>query len=763
MTSLIPETGNLPAAFTTFVGRRHDIAEVRRVLGSARLLTLTGVGGVGKTRLALEAAAASRKAFPDGTWLVDLASVRDPSSVASAAATAVGIMDLGVRPTLDQLAAHLAGRRALILLDNCEHLIEACAELAGTLLSAGPELHILATSRQTLGIAGEHVITVAPLSVPDEAVELLRDRATALRPGFRITDANWNAVVRLCDGLDGLPLAIELAASRLRTLTVEQTVDRLEDRFTLLTGGSRTARPHQRTLRALIDWSYELCGPAERLLWNRLSVFTGSFSLDAAEDICAGEGVPRHEVLDLLDRLVTQSVVLTTEYEGLPRYRLLETIRQYGRERLTESGEETHLLRRQRDFYVALAQRSADHWYGPGQEDALKRLRAEHANLLAALDCGADPQVTLALATALRFHWCAGGFLGEGRRWLDRALTAAPEPTVARARALWVAAWVALLQGDHSTADERLDEAGELGEQVDDPEVIAYVTGFRGTSALFRGRIEEAVSLFQRVIATHPAGADEASVVFVLFQLAAAQTHIGDPRAAETGERAVVIAAAHGDRWGRTHALWALGYDAWARGDLEASMALTRAGLEIERGFNDHIATSLMLEVLAWATASSGDYERAGRLLGAVRCLWQNIGTSISAFGPRLSEYHVLCEQSVAQALGPAAYERALVVGGSHDSPGQAIDFALNTDPGTGTGTRPEPAAPVTTPSPLTRRERDVAALVAKGMSNRQIAAALVLSQRTVDGHVENIRAKLGFRSRAQIAGWWAENQPPMP
>ncbi|WP_256251912.1 LuxR C-terminal-related transcriptional regulator [Streptomyces sp. yr375] len=763
MTSLIPETGNLPAAFTTFVGRRHDIAEVRRVLGAARLLTLTGVGGVGKTRLALEAAAASRKAFPDGTWLVDLAPLRDPASVASAAATAVGILDLGVRPTLEQLATHLAGRRALIVLDNCEHLIEACAELAGTLLSAGPELHILATSRQTLGIAGEHVLTVAPLSVPDEAVELLRDRATALRPEFQINDSNWDSVIRLCDGLDGLPLAIELAASRLRTLTVQQTVDRLEDRFTLLTGGSRTARPHQRTLRALIDWSYELCGPAERLLWNRLSVFTGSFGLDAAEEVCAGEGVPRHEVLDLLDRLVTQSVVLTTEYEGLPRYRLLETIRQYGRERLAESGEEPHVLRRHRDFYVALAQRIADRWYGPGQEDALTRLRAEHANLLVALNCGTDPQVTLALAAALRFHWCVGGFLGEGRRWLDRALLAAPEPTVARARALWVAAWVALLQGDHSTADEWLDEAGELGEQLDDAVVIAYVTGLRGSSALFRGRMEEAVSLFQRAIAMPPAADGPGVVVFLLFQLAAAQTHLRDPRATETGERAVVLAAAHGDRWGRAHALWALGYDAWARGDLEASMALTRAGLELERGFNDHIATSLMLEQSAWATASSGDYERAGRLLGTVRCLWQNIGTGISAFGPRLAEYHVLCEESVARALGPAAYERALVVGGSHDTPCQAIEYALKADPGTGTGpgTAPEPAATVSAPSPLTRRERDVAALVAKGMSNRQIAAALVLSQRTVDGHVENIRAKLGFRSRAQIAGWWAENQPP--
>ncbi|WP_416986399.1 ATP-binding protein [Streptomyces sp. T028] len=240
MTVPASRTGNLPEAFTTFVGRRHDIAEVRRLLGSARLLTLTGVGGVGKTRLALEVAAAARKAFPDGTWLVDLAPARDRSAVATAAATGVGIVDSGARPVLGMLAEHLAERRALIVLDNCEHLVDACAELVDTLLSACPGLRVLATSRQTLGIAGEHVFTVPPLKVPDDAVELLRDRACAVRPGFRVTDANWDTVTRLCADLDGLPLAIELAASRLRTLTVEQAVDRLEDRFALLTGGNRT-------------------------------------------------------------------------------------------------------------------------------------------------------------------------------------------------------------------------------------------------------------------------------------------------------------------------------------------------------------------------------------------------------------------------------------------------------------------------------------------------------------------------------------------
>ncbi|MBK3645066.1 LuxR C-terminal-related transcriptional regulator [Streptomyces sp. MBT33] len=753
MTVLASRAGNLPEAFTTFVGRRHDIAEIRRVLGSARLLTLTGTGGVGKTRLALEVAATARKAFPDGTWLVDLAPVGDASAVATTAAAAVGIVDLGGRPALDRLAVRLAERRALIVLDNCEHLVDACAELADALLSACPGLRILATSRQTLGIGGEHVFTVPPLKVPDEAVELLRDRACAVRPDFRITDDNWDTVTRLCADLDGLPLAIELTASRLRTLTVEQAADRLEDRFALLTGGSRTARPRQRTLRAAMEWSYELCSPAERLLWNRLSVFAGGFGLDAAEAVCAGEGLPAQEVLDVLDRLVVQSVVLPAEHEGLPRYRLLATVREYGRERLAESGEEERLLRRHRDFHLALAERIAGRWYGPGQEEALTRLRAEHANLLAALDRDDDPQATLALASALRFYWCAGGFLAEGRRQLGRALSAAPEPTLARARALCAASWVALLQSDHAAADGWLREAGELGERHGDGALLAHVAGLRGTRAAFQGRLADAVPLFEHAVAAHTVVTEKGSAVFLLFQLAAVQMDLGDPRGETTGRQAVELAEAHGERWARAHALWTLSCHAWRQGRREEALALIRASLEIERGFNEPLSAALMLETFAWIIASYGEYERAGRTLGSTRKMWRDVGVEISVFGPPLDDDHAQCERSVVRALGQEGYERALAVGGRHDTPKQAIDSAL------GVGIDPAPVA-AAVPGPLTRREREVAALVAKGLSNRKIAEEFVVSPRTVDFHVENIRAKLGFTSRAQVAAWWATQAP---
>ncbi|WP_327743396.1 LuxR C-terminal-related transcriptional regulator [Streptomyces europaeiscabiei] len=752
--------GNLPSALASFVGRHQDLAEVRGRLDATRLLTLTGAGGVGKTRLALEVAALSATEYPDGVWLVDLAPVREPSLVANATAAALGVPDSGTRPVIDQLAAFLTHRAPLIVLDNCEHLVDACAELAHALLSASPRLRVLATSRRAVGILGERLFAVPPLA-PEDAVELLRDRARAVRPDFEITDGNRAQVFRLCDDLDGLPLAIELAASRLRTLSVDEAVNRLENRFGLLTTGSRVARPHQRTLRGLIDWSHELCTPAERLLWHRLSVFVGDFGLDAAEAVCADDGIERDEVLDLLDRLVVQSVVLPCEREGLARYRLLETIRRYGQERLAESGEEQRTLRRHHAFYVTLAEGSAaDGWYDPGQQESLHQLRVEHANLRAALDQGDDPQTILGLATALRFHWCEGGFLSEGRHSLERALAAAPEPRPTRARALWVAALLAVLQRDHTAAHRWLDEAEALGGRLENPVVCAYVQSLRGTLAIFDGRMDEAVPFLETALASHTETGEEVGAVYALLHLGAAQSHLGDPRATQNCRRAVALAEAHGGQLVQAHTLWVLGHDAWARGDHEGAMAATRTALEKERGSNDYLWVALMLEQLARVTAALGDHQEAARLLGAAHALWQDIDTTIAAFGPHMVEQHARGEEELVRALGTAAYEEALAEGGRHHYPGEAIAYALRTgSEAIAEAARPTAEAPAT--SPLTPREQEVAALVAKGMSNRQIATALGRSPRTVHGHLANILAKLGFGSRAQVASWWTANQAP--
>jgi non-specific serine/threonine protein kinase len=433
--STLHRVGNLPVDMTSFVGRRHEVAEVKRLLTASRLVTLTGVGGVGKTRLALRVANEVQRAFPDGVWLVELAALGDPGLVAQTVASALDIRDLSTRRPVTVLTDHLADTQLLLVLDNCEHLLDACAAVADALLRACPGLRILTTSRQALSIAGEHIFTVPPLSVPDanvpspaealahyEAVTLLIERAAAIAPGFSVTQENHVAVARLCAQLDGIPLAIELAAARLRSLSVDQVAERLESRYRLLTGGSRAAPPRHQTLRALIDWSYELCSEQEKRLWARMSVFAGGFDLMAAESICAGEELNADAILEVVDHLVAKSVLFSEMQDGRVRYRLLETIRQYGRERLTESGQEAGLRLRHRDFYLRLAQQSVSEWCGPGQEAWLARLRIEHDNLRAALDfCMTDPaetQAGLDLASALRFHWiAAASSVRDGAGW----------------------------------------------------------------------------------------------------------------------------------------------------------------------------------------------------------------------------------------------------------------------------------------------------------------------------------------------------------
>ncbi|GGM98501.1 LuxR family transcriptional regulator [Streptomyces fuscichromogenes] len=744
--------GNLPALSTSFVGRQSEVTEIRTLLQATRLVTLIGSGGIGKTRLAVEAAAVSAHAFPDGAWLVNLAPVQRPTAVPGMVATALGVPDLGTRPLMEQLGGCLARRRALVLLDNCEHQADACAELAKALLSAAPEVRVLATSRRTLGLAGEHLVTVGPLP-PADAARLLQDRATTARSTFTADERQRAEIARLCADLDGLPLAIELAASRLHTLTVAQVAERLEDRFALLTGDSPTAAPHQRTLRATIGWSYELCTPAERLLWNRLSVFAGGFALDAAEGVCAGDGIAPHEVLDLLDRLVDQSVVLTTDCDGVLRYRLLESVRQYGWEELASSGQTQQFRARHRDFFLTIARCVDTDWFAGGQAERLARLRADHPNLLVALDYDADPQARLALAGALIFHWCVGGFLTEGRRQLEAALAQAPEPTLERVRGLFAAVWVAQTQGDLAAADRWLDEAEPLTQRLGDPVQLPRADGFRGVSAHYRGHPQESVALYESAVAALVAAGDEREATSWRLALACVQAYAGDPRAAQSCGELISFFEASGERWGRAQVLMALGHNAWAVGDPEATKELARSALENMRGFNDHAMVARMLELLAWATSNSGEHARAARLLGAAEALWRNADTSIGAFGPWVAEQHAHCAKAAADALGREAYAQALAEGGRRNSPGQAIPYALSSD-----RTSAMPAVPA---KALTRRECEVAELVAMGLSNRQIASRLGRSPRTVGGHVQNLLAKLDFRSRAQIASWWAANQKP--
>ena len=761
------QPGHLPVAVSRFVGRRRELAEVRQLLGQSRLVTLTGVGGVGKTRLAVEAAGQLRQAFPDGTWMADLSAVADPSQVAQVVVNALGIVDRSTRPAAEKITAHLADAVALIVLDNCEHLADACAALTDQLLSQTHGVRVLAASRRPLGITGEHLLPVPPLRVPGpeaatqpasallvyDAVTMLADRTAALRPGFAVTEENAAAVIRICSSLDGLPLAIELAASRLRSLSPDQLADRLERRFAVLNRGSPVAQPRQQTLRAVFDWSYSLCSAAERLLWARLSVFAGTFDLEAAEAVCAGPGLPAGSILDELDRLVDQSIVLAEPSGSRMRFRLLETVRQYGRERLAQAGEDEALRRGHRDYYLALARELAGQWYDPRQQEGLARLRDEHANLRAALEFSvadpAGPRVALDFLVALRNHWYADGYLAEGRRWLDQALALpGADADTARAHALWVAAWVCLLQGDTPAARARLDECDELAATLRDQRAAGFARSLRGTAELFGGRLTAAIAQFEQALAIFADIADAEGGGWAYFQLAISLAHRGDSaRAQAVCEEALRVGEAHGERLCRSYALWVLAFNTWLQQRPQAA-DLARSALEIQRGFNDPVGVALIIELHAWIAASSGDPGRAAELLATAESVWSLIGTTIAAFGPSLGGHRAECEARVRTALGKrqlAAADRQ----GSYSTVEAAIASILD-DPASA-----HPPSPGPSPAgQLTAREREIAALVADGLSNRAIAARLVISQRTVDGHVERILAKLGFTSRAQVAAW---------
>jgi predicted ATPase/DNA-binding CsgD family transcriptional regulator len=764
--------GNLPEAVTSFVGRRHELAAAKQRMAQARLVTLVGVGGVGKTRLAVRVADEARRAFRDGVWMVDLASLGDGSRVAQTMLTALAVPDQSARPVEDKLVDHLRDRQLLVVLDNCEHLLEPSAVLTDQLLRAAPGLRVLATSREPLGIDGEHLLAVEPLPTPAvradrppealahyDAVQLLVDRVRGVRPEFAVTCDNHTAVAQLCAWLDGIPLAIELAATRLRSLPVSEVVARLDDRFGFLTGGSRAAQPRQQTLRAMIDWSYELCGHEVQLLWARLSVFAGSFDLAAAEAVCSGDGLRAETIVDLVDNLVAKSVLIADRRGERVRYRMLMTVREFGAERLDAAGDRDRLRRRHRDHYLGRARAMAADWCGPGQVAALAGMREDHPNLVAALEwsCARPDEVNaaVALAAALRYHWVVGGYLGEGRRWLDQVLDARPsgEPDPAeRGAALWVIGWVALVQGDWAAADVRLAECTRLAAELDDPALTAHAAHWTGLSGLFNNDLAGAVRLFERAVVGHRAVGDTAAELTAAFQFAATLAYHGEPeRARDVCREAIALADRHGERWSRAYAHWATGIVDWSQGSLCDARRVARAALSVQPEFRDGICVALNTELLAWIAAKQADAPLAARLLGAAEAVWAEIGTAMHSFGAAMERDSIAAAQLAERVLGPRRFTELRAEGRALDMAGA---IALGTDGPDGVRPAPSEVADVVA---LSRREAEVARLIAQGLSNRAIAESLVLSVRTVDGHVERILAKLGFSSRTQVAAWVAE------
>lgn len=739
---------------------------------SARLLTLTGVGGVGKSRLGLRVAAEAQRGFADGAWLVEFAAVEDEELLASAVAATLGAVNRSVRPPVDALLEHLADARLLLVLDNCEHLLDACAVLVGKLLGGAPGLRVLATSRQPLGIDGEHVLGVAPLSVPEvnrplpagglgeyEAVQLFTERAAAAAPGFAVTDANRQVVVRLCQRLDGVPLAIELAAVRLRALSVEQVLERLDDRFRLLTGGSRVALSRQRTLRATIDWSSALCSPGERVLWARASVFSGGFDLRAAEAVCGGDGIATADVLELVAGLVDKSVLLREEHEPWARYRLLETVRQYGRERLVESGQETVVRARHRDWYQRLVEPSATERFGPDHVRWLVRVDRDWANVRAALDfCVSEPGQAgagMRIAAGLRDYWMVNG-TPEGYHWFGRALALAPEePSAARFEALWVYVWLALGWGDTATVPRRLHECRALARQLRDPVVFARVVDLSGVVAMYQGNIRRAYRLLERALTSYRALRDAQARWGCLLHLAVI-SFVTD-RTAPYAEECLALAEAHGSEWHRSWAQWIAGVECLRRGEPGRATLLLRESLRFDQSLRMPIEEpwriAHCLEGLAWTAAAEGKHDRAARLFGAAHPIWRSTGT-LPTNALTLGVPHDRYETQVRDALGDRAFTAAFQRGATLTAD-RAIAYALENKPAARLRLAAPEAAAV-----LTRRECQVAELVAQGLSNKDIAAKLVIAQRTAETHVERILTKLGFTSRTQVAVWHLSVKP---
>lgn len=640
---------NLPIQLTSFVGREREIAEVKTLLARTRLLTLTGVGGSGKTRLGLQVGAEMLEAFPDGVWLVELGGLIDPAILPQTVASALGLREKPGRDVVDTLVDYLRTRTALVILDNCEHLIASCGALVDRLLRHCAQVKVLATSREGLGIAGEQLYAVPSLSFPEaddahdpealheyRAIRLFMDRARAADPTFRLDVRTSAAIAEICRRLDGMPLAIELAAPRVRALSPQQIAERLNDRFHLLTGGSRTALPRQQTLQAAIDWSHDLLSNAERVLFRRLAVFASGWTLEAAEAVCSSEPLRQANVLPLLTHLVERSLAVTEEQDNEVRYRFLETIRQYARDRLVESGEAKDLRRAHRDFFRTFLERLKDEMLGPRSGLWFERLERDHDNLRAALEWSLlaepDGESVLNLAWLLGRFWEAGGYWAEGQTWVDAGLRANKgAPTAGRACGLYVGGRLAHSQGNPG-GGLMIEESLMLARRLGPDDLLVLATWWMGNVAWHRGEYEAAISFYEESVARSREVRPTMTGV-LQFNLSGLYRIVGDyARSLEVLEEGISHARNQLEPATRATGISAAGYLARTRGDYpEAkrcagdSIAIFHQLTQGLKGKRPGIGWRLTdLELLA---REVGDYATATALNEETESIYRELGS----------------------------------------------------------------------------------------------------------------------------------------
>lgn len=765
-------THNLPAPRTSLIGRERDVAQTCDLVvnGTERLVTLTGVGGSGKTRLALQVAADVRHSFPDGVWFIELARISDPLLVPETVAAALGFQEVSSDTVLNALLSALQSRAMLVVLDNCEHLIDACADLADSFLSACPNVRILATSREPLQISGERQRRVLPLPVPNAgqvaspnelarypAVQLFVERASAVEGSFALTPENAAAVSRICTLLDGIPLALELAAARMRVLSAEQIVERLDDCFRFLVGNRRLAPTRQQTLKATLDWSYDLLSAHEKMVFRRLSVFSGDWVLEGAEAVCAGSGredmdVEDIDVLDVLGRLVDKSLVLVQEQGGEACYRLLEPVRQYGRQRLVENREVETAEARLAAFCVALAERADCEIHGPRQAQWLRRLDREFDNIRAVLHRAhqqGDVKTVLHLAGSLYWHFWMRRHLREGVRWLEAAqagdVAAAPKD---RARGLFGLAMLLAMLGEYRRGLVVGREALDLYRELGDRDGLAMVTVTMAMMTLSQGELPAARTLAEQTMAF--AGEVGAWLPFghALVLLALVVHRQGDTsQALELHERALALFRQHGDSWSISYALASLASIQQNRPDVTLAAALSTVQHYWEQ--NDYSGLAAALEYLA-SQITTGRVEQQVMLFAAAHCLRKSLGLPLP-IGERDDVERHLGEAR--ERLGEARFTAAWTEG-SAMSLEQVVASVLQEDGSPPPKPETSSSRPTGPSDALTRREREVARLLAQGYTDRQIAQELTITEGTAGVHVHRILEKLGLRSRVQVVDW---------
>jgi predicted ATPase/DNA-binding CsgD family transcriptional regulator len=765
----------LPVYLTRFVGRELEQETLKSLLLNKRLLTLIGAGGIGKTRFALQIATEAATSFSDGVYLIELASLTEPQLVSQAIALALGIRTDQEQSLSSLLMVALQERHCILLLDNCEHVLSVCASLVEALLQACPHLHILATSREPFRITGETLWRVAPLSSPDsaqlppfeqisqyESVQLFCERATDSDPHFHLTPQNAPAVAHICQQLDGLPLALELAAARLSILSVEQLAAHLEERFTLLTQGKRTAPARQQTLSAMLDWSYALLTPVEQTLFQRLAVFAGSWNIDAVEQIVYDlDSVPSFEVLAYL---VNKSLVIAEVQENAlsdsteVRYRLLNTMQHYALEKLQQAGVWEQMCEQHYTCYLHLAEQASPHLQSADQLVWLQRLEVEMSNMRAALVrslISGNTAGTAQLAEALRRFWITHNHFSEGRYWFD-ALVAAERKDARLSSASWVrvlfgAAEFARYQGAYDYACALLEEQIALLKTIDDPLGLAEAQCYLGSFFGFRGDYEQADRLCQASLAFYRAKGDKKGITTALIALAfsaLAQNHY--QQAIELSEETCQLVRAAGNHGYLMYCLFILGQATILQGELERSRAVCQEVLHLSQMLHQTFGVAVSLALIAGVAGLQGQPAQAARLFGAVHALQEHVQALLPPAGRALQERMAL---PVRTALGKEQFI-------AHYFAGQACSLEQIVVEAEAVLQNPSSAS-IDTSSPLSsasvfpifaalsQREREVLTLVAMGLTDAQTAKQLVLSPRTVSKHLQSIYTKLNINSRS--------------